>query len=87
MSKKAKEISEAESEILYQNICNEIILAIEDVKDRGNFIGDIGNAIGFAISKHTCKNGKDLNLLDYSEKVFIDGVRHGFSLNDGTHNL
>ena len=41
-------------------------------------IGDIGNDIGIAVGKHIVRLGIDKN-------EFIQGIKHGISLTDGTH--
>jgi len=41
-------------------------------------ISDIGNEIGIAVGKHIVKLGLD-------KEDFIHGIKHGISLEDGTH--
>lgn len=48
-------------------------------------LGDIGNAIGFAVSSITCSDGKDLNIWSFEKDDFEHGFNHGYSLNDGSH--
>jgi hypothetical protein len=50
-----------------------------------NDLGDIGNAIGFAVGSITCKNGKDLNIWSFEKDDFESGFDHGYSLKDGSH--
>lgn len=53
--------------------------------DRMTDLSDIGNFIGIAVSKITCKNGADMNLWSFEKDDFILGFNHGYSLNNGTH--
>jgi hypothetical protein len=41
-------------------------------------ISDIGNVIGIAVGKHIVELGLD-------KEDFINGIKHGISLKDGTH--
>lgn len=48
---------------------------IGEVKSDEN---DIGNRIGIAV-------GKLMGEMDIDKELFIDGIKHGISLYDGTH--
>ena len=69
----------------YKKICNDIIESINKDLDMGNFTGDIGNAIGYALGKHLCKNQKMTKKGKKNYDFFMSGLRHGISLHDGTH--
>ena len=78
-----KGITEQERKELFINVCHDIMHSIDWMN--GTDLSDIGNCIGMAISQHTCKDGKDLNIWSFEKDDFIVGFNHGYSLNDGTH--
>ncbi len=69
----------------YLKLSYDIINSIKNDLDKGNFAGDIGNAIGLALSKHTCKNKKMTKKGTKLYNDFMSGLNHGISLHDGTH--
>jgi hypothetical protein len=77
---KAEERDDLKTKVMY-SIINDLLQNSDRITD----LGDIGNYIGIAISKITCKNGKDLNLWSFEKDDFILGFNHGYSLNNGTH--
>ncbi len=44
---------------------------------------DIGCIVGDSISQVTCTNEKEI--IKNAQTEFIDGFKHGYSLNNGTH--
>ena len=77
---KAEERHNLKIKVMY-SIINDLLQNPDRITD----LSDIGNYIGIAISKITCKDGKDLNLWSFEKDDFINGFNHGYSLNDGTH--
>ena len=69
----------------YKKICNDIIESINKDLDIGNCADDIGNAIGYALGKHLCKNQKMTKKGKKHYNDFMHGLTHGISLHDGTH--
>jgi len=75
-----KILSEKESEKLFNKICGEVILNLKDDRKKGNSLADVGNAVGAAIGKHICENGKGKHINDFKVSDFIQGFEHGYSL-------
>ncbi len=63
----------------YTEILHKVSKQIANVDNMVVDIGDVGNEIGIAIGKFI-KNEED-------KKDFVDGIYHGISLIDGTHDL
>ena len=62
-----------------KNIINSLVHDLENMPVMCD-IGDIGNTIGIIIGK---------NIIDkpgYDKESFMSGLKHGFSLIDGTHD-
>ena len=50
------------------------------VSAKAEDLSDIGNTIGIVIGKHL-----DENEMGFDKDDFLHGIKHGFSLVDGTH--
>lgn len=50
------------------------------VSAKADDLSDIGNTIGIVIGKHL-----DKKEMGFDKDDFLHGLRHGFSLTDGTH--
>ena len=70
-----EEFKKAREEVLNQLESAEFMETLELKCD----LGDIGNEIGIAISKHFSEES------GFNKNSFIAGIRHGISLTDGTH--
>jgi len=69
----------------FKDCCKELSEKINDKLTHISYEGDlsdIGNEIGIIIAKYVYNSDIDLEELDY----FIDGIKHGISLIDGTHD-
>jgi hypothetical protein len=64
----------------FKKILKELSDSLSNVKYNYGDLSDIGNEIGVIIGKHI--TNKELG---YDLESFIDGVKHGVSLSDGTH--
>lgn len=73
------------NEIL-DGIIKDVITELSAIMVFRGDLSDLGNAIGRAVSSHTCKDGQDLNLFGFEKEDFLHGFTHGYSLNDGTHD-
>jgi len=63
------------------NIKNELLKTI--IYDENLFIdlSDIGNILGIVIGKYI-----DENEVGFQKDDFLNGIKHGISLSDGTHD-
>jgi hypothetical protein len=59
-------------------IINDLIRNLEQIP-KGSDLSDVGNIIGIVIGENICEK------MGYEKNDFMDGLRHGFSLSDGTH--
>lgn len=50
------------------------------VKEYAEDLSDIGNTIGIVIGHYL-----DENEMGFEKEAFMQGLKHGFSLTDGTH--
>jgi hypothetical protein len=95
---KYKQLETEEQQVLFNKICDDIIeitkkykkMANEKTNLKGHFafykdLTDVGDFIGKAIGKNTCKDEKDLNIWAYDKESFVAGFYHGYSTHDGTH--
>jgi len=67
-----------------RNLQTDITKIIEELKDSLNTnlkgdLSDVGNEIGFIIGKYISKE------MGFEKEDFINGIKHGISLIDGTH--
>jgi len=63
----------------FDNIITELKQKLDDIDYIGD-IGDIGNEIGFVLGSYICKDK-----MGYEYENFINGVKHGISITDGSH--
>lgn len=63
----------------FKKILSEVSKHLENVDYNGD-LSDIGNEIGIAIGNYI-EDGK----IGYEKDDFINGIKHGISLTDGTH--
>ena len=65
------------SELEFKKTIKKLITDLSEVEYSKGDVSDLGNEIGFSIGLH----------LDSEDKIedFIQGLRHGISIVDGTH--
>lgn len=76
-------MTKEEKNILFHKIIDDIIYNMECIKK--GVLSDIGNVIECIIGHNTCKNNKDQNIDAFQKHNFLNGFKHGYSLQDGTH--
>ena len=68
-----------------ERVIDAITQALSNNYDRIVDLSDIGNEIGYAVSSITCTDGNDLNIWSFEYDDLVDGINHGYSVNNGTH--
>jgi len=66
------------NEIKFNLMRQQIIESLNNINYRGD-LSDLGNEIGIVIGKYICTD------LGYDLDGFINGLKHGISLTNGTH--
>ena len=63
----------------FKEICTELEERFSNISYENGDISDVGNEVGIIIAKYFSDDFGDKN-------DFINGMNHGVSLTDGTHN-